>query len=213
MVSALDLLVQLLDVVVQLGDLVLEGTHLVCVVFNHPIELVLSCLLLFSSGLRYCFLKLGLPLFNQCLLLLFKLVPQGVLRVKLLRQQLIVLLVVLLYVIGQLLGMCLLKRIYGFVVLPEVVDLLLELLHSLVEASLDVHHLCFQIRHFLFVITLQVLLLFQQGILVLLKLSLTIFLFCGMLLFYVSDFLFPLLAILGPQNLLLLLRDDPISTV
>ena len=85
-------------------------------------------------------------------------------------QSLIVLLVVLLYVGGDLLGVSLLERLNSLIVLLELVKLLSILGNSSVEASLQLINLAFKICHLLLLLRFQRLLLGKQAFFVLFEL-------------------------------------------
>jgi hypothetical protein len=97
----------------------------------------------------------------------------------------------------QFFGMGLLESINGLVVLPEIVNLLFEFLDSIVETSLDVHHLSLHFSHFLFVLSLKVCLFGLESSLVLFKLSLTFLFLLDMVSFKIPDFCFPRISFLS----------------
>ena len=104
------------------------------------------------------------------MLISFGLLTKSVLRVQLLRQQLIVLLVVLLDMRGDLLGVCLLKSVDSLIICFEFVKLLLVFLYASVEARFQLSHLTLEIGNFGLVRLLKLLLLGEEPLLVLFEL-------------------------------------------
>ena len=79
--------------IVQILNLVLQVTDLVRVVINNLIQLFLGFALLLCSSLLDSVIQLGLPFFDEGLLLCFKCCLQSVLTIQLLCQEIIILLV------------------------------------------------------------------------------------------------------------------------
>ena len=111
------------------------------------------------ARLLYSLVEFARPILVECVLFLLSLLAEGILGVELLSEQVVVLLVVLLYVRCDLFCMCLLEGLDGLIICFKFVKLLLVFLHASVETCLELLDLRFEVRHLGLVILLQLLLL------------------------------------------------------
>ena len=109
------------------------------------VENLLCTGLLLLARLSHSLVEFHGPLFIQRFLVDLCLLLERVFRVQFVRQQVVVLLVMLLDVRGQLLCMRFLQSFDSFVVRLEFSYLLFELLHSAVEATFDLLKLALEV--------------------------------------------------------------------
>ena len=126
-------------------------------------------LLLFSRRFN-CLIQSGRGFLGQLFLLCFEAGFQGILRVELLGQQLVVLLVVLLHVGRKLLRVGFLKSVDGLIVRLELCQLFFVFLHAPVESTFEFFNLTSEVGNLGLVVLIELLLLRQQSFLILLEL-------------------------------------------
>ena len=139
------------------------------------------------------------------------LLTKSVLRVQLLREQLIVLLVVLLDMRGDLLGVRFLQSVDGLIICFEFVKLLLVFLYASVEARFQLSHLTLEIGNFGLVCLLELLLLGEEPLLVLLELLEALVLLLHVQLLKAANLCLPGLALLRLDNLILLTGNHSVG--
>lgn len=187
----------LLHRLLELTNLLLQRLDSAVVVGDRSREHFLGLVFFLLPGCKCCFFALLLPFLDQGGLLKVEVLLHLFFGVELVSEQVVILLVRFLDVVGQLFGVLLLQSFNGLVVLFEFLKLLFEFLASGIEALLQVLDFNLHLLNFLLVLA------FKGGRLVVDQLSvsfeglLALLPLCAVFLFKLTDFFFPTGAVLG----------------
>ena len=161
---------QLLSKFLYLGlkvlNLALEHLNLLAVLGLQMVHLVLGGHLLLAPSFLHSSLKLLLHLLSDFFFVLFGLCSKRVFTIELLLQELIVFSVVLLDVSGNLFGVLLFERFYGFVVVFEFEQLLFIVVAPCIKSLFNFQKVMLHILGLVSVLFIEMCLFFGHGLLV-----------------------------------------------